>query len=74
MVMVAAKNTIFFPEYIKRYKDEFAGIKPIPVVLDCGNGAAGCVARTLFESVGLKPKYYLNSPMGHFPIITQTLR
>lgn len=56
-----------FPEYIKRYKDEFAGIKPIPVVLDCGNGAAGCVARTLFESVGLKPEILFEQPDGTFP-------
>ncbi|HXE42968.1 MAG TPA: phosphomannomutase/phosphoglucomutase, partial [Candidatus Baltobacteraceae bacterium] len=37
------------------------------VVLDCGNGAAGCVARDLFESVGLKPTILFEKPDGTFP-------
>ena len=42
-------------------------MKPIPVVLDCGNGAAGCVVRRLFEDVGLKPTILFEEPIGTFP-------
>lgn len=64
-----------FPAYVARYKEEFgdvfaaageslAGVK---VVLDCGNGAAGCIARRLFEAVGLKPTILFEKPDGTFP-------
>ncbi|MGE4131390.1 MAG: phosphomannomutase/phosphoglucomutase [Bdellovibrionales bacterium] len=53
--------------YVARYKEEFAGLKPIPVVLDCGNGAGGCVARRLYEAVGLKPTILFEDPDGRFP-------
>ncbi|MGE3973127.1 MAG: phosphomannomutase/phosphoglucomutase [Bdellovibrionales bacterium] len=54
-------------DYVARYKEEFAGLKSIPFVLDCGNGAAGCVARKLYEAVGLKPKILFEEPDGLFP-------
>jgi len=53
--------------YIERYKEEFSGIKDIPFALDCGNGAAGCVARKLYESLGLKPVILFEEPDGRFP-------
>jgi phosphomannomutase len=56
-----------FPRYINRYKKEFGIIKDLKVVLDCGNGAAGCVVRNLFESVGLKPTILFEEPDGRFP-------
>lgn len=56
-----------FPAYIQRYKEEFKNLKPIPVVLDCGNGAAGIVARRLFEAIGLKPTILFEQPDGRFP-------
>ncbi len=56
-----------FPQYLERYKQEFGSMKPIKVVLDCGNGAAGCVAKNLFESVGLKPTILFEKPDGLFP-------
>ena len=43
-------NYDIFPEYVDRYKKEFGTLKNIPVVLDCGNGAAGCIVRKLFET------------------------
>lgn len=55
------------PDYILRYQREFGNLKPIPVVLDCGNGAAGFVARRLYESVGLKPTILFEDPDGRFP-------
>ncbi len=42
-------------------------MKPIKVVLDCGNGAAGCIVRKLFETVGLKPTVLFEEPDGRFP-------
>jgi phosphomannomutase len=56
-----------FPSYLSRYKEEFGSMKPVPVVLDCGNGAAGCVARRLYEGVGLKPVLLFEQPDGRFP-------
>lgn len=56
-----------FPSYLKRYKAEFGSIAQIPVVLDCGNGAAGCIVRQLFETVGLKPTILFEQPDGKFP-------
>lgn len=56
-----------FPSYLERYKKEFGLIKNIPFVLDCGNGAAGCIARKLFEEMGLKPEILFEEPDGRFP-------
>lgn len=56
-----------FPRYVERYKREFGQIKDIPIVLDCGNGAGGCIARKLFEAVGLKPTILFEEPDGRFP-------
>lgn len=53
--------------YVERYKKEFGVMAPTPIVLDCGNGAAGCVARRLYEAVGLKPKILFEQPDGNFP-------
>jgi len=56
-----------FPMYVEKYKREFAGLKSLPVVLDCGNGVAGCIARKLYESVGLNPVILFEEPDGTFP-------
>jgi phosphomannomutase/phosphomannomutase/phosphoglucomutase len=56
-----------FPKYLARYKEEFGTLNDIKVVLDCGNGAAGCVARNLFNGVGLKPTILFEEPDGRFP-------
>lgn len=61
------ENLDVFPQYLERYKNEFGTMKNIKVVLDCGNGAAGCVARRLFEAVGLKPTILFEEPDGRFP-------
>lgn len=54
-------------EYVERYKDEFRELKPLKVVLDCGNGAAGAVVRKLYEAVGLSPEILFEEPDGRFP-------
>ncbi len=56
-----------FPSYLKRYESEFKNLKNLPIVLDCGNGAAGCIIRRLFEVVGLKPTIIFEEPDGRFP-------
>lgn len=56
-----------FPAYLTRYKKEFGQLKPIKVVLDCGNGAAGCIVRKLFNEVGLDPIILFEEPDGRFP-------
>lgn len=56
-----------FDDYVARYGKEFAGLPQIKVVLDCGNGAAGCIARRLYEAVGLKPVILFEQPDGKFP-------
>lgn len=61
------KSYDIFPAYIERYKKEFGHLKDVKVVLDCGNGAAGCVTRRLFEAIGLKPTILFEKPDGTFP-------
>ncbi|MCB0351064.1 MAG: phosphomannomutase, partial [Bdellovibrionales bacterium] len=61
------KTIDIFPSYLSRYKKEFGSIRPIPLVLDCGNGAAGCIARKLYEVVGLNPHILYEKPDGRFP-------
>lgn len=56
-----------FDDYVARYKQEFKDMPPVKVVLDCGNGAAGCIARRLYEAVGLKPIILFEEPDGRFP-------
>ncbi|MGZ8230446.1 MAG: phosphomannomutase/phosphoglucomutase [Burkholderiales bacterium] len=53
--------------YVERYRQEVAGLEAVPVVLDCGNGAAGCIARRLYEAAGLKPTILFEDPDGTFP-------
>lgn len=53
--------------YVDRYKKEFGTMTATKVVLDCGNGAGGCIARRLYEGVGLKPTILFEQPDGTFP-------
>lgn len=52
--------------YIKRISEEF-NLKDLPFVVDCGNGAAGSVARQIYDSVGLSPNILFEKPDGDFP-------
>lgn len=63
----SAKQYDIFPEYLERYKKEFGQLKPIKVVLDCGNGAGGVIVKRLFETVGLTPEILFEKPDGTFP-------
>ncbi len=61
------KNYDIFPEYLARYKTEFGSLKPIKIVLDCGNGAAGSIVRRLYSVAGLQPEILFEEPDGTFP-------
>jgi len=63
----SSKDHDIFPEYLERYKKEFGQLKPIKVVLDCGNGAGGVIVKRLFEAVGLTPEILFEQPDGTFP-------
>ncbi len=63
----SVKNYDIFPEYLERYKKEFGQIKPIKVVLDCGNGAGGSIVRKLYNIAGLDPEILFEEPDGSFP-------
>lgn len=62
-----SKDFDIFPQYVERYKKEFGDLSGVNVVLDCGNGAAGCVVRRLYEAVGIKPQILFEKPDGTFP-------
>lgn len=68
---VAGKGSVssydIFPEYVARYKKEFGSLAGVKVVLDGGNGAAGCIVRDLFNAVGLQPTILFEKPDGTFP-------
>ena len=65
---VGSEKTLdIFPKYLERYKQEFGQLKPVRVVLDCGNGAAGSIVKKLFEVVGLTPTILFEKPDGRFP-------
>ncbi len=61
------KDFNIFPKYLERYKSEFGNLGNLKVVLDCGNGAAGCIAKELFSVVGLRPTILFEEPDGQFP-------
>ncbi len=56
-----------FPEYINKYREEFKNLTKVPVIVDCGNGTAGCVVKDLYEAVGLEPTILFEEPDGSFP-------
>ena len=53
--------------YVEKHQKEFGALKDINIALDCGNGAAGAIARRLYEACGLKPTILFEEPDGHFP-------
>jgi phosphomannomutase/phosphomannomutase/phosphoglucomutase len=62
------ENYDILTPYVKRYQEEFGQrLVGLPVVIDCGNGAAGTILRRLYEGVGLKPTILFEKPDGTFP-------
>ena len=71
---VAAKNDAglvkpydIFTPYLNRFGDDFLLKKPVKVVVDCGNGAAGVVVRKLFSKIGIDCQILYEDPDGSFP-------
>jgi phosphomannomutase/phosphoglucomutase len=54
-------------QYVERYRTEFANTPQVPLVLDCGNGTAGVIARRLFAAAGQNPTILFEEPDGRFP-------
>lgn len=52
--------------YVERIGSEF-NFSDFSFVVDCGNGAAGSVAKRLYEACGLKPTILFEEPDGDFP-------
>ena len=55
-----------FAAYISSLKKEFA-LKPLPFVVDGGNGAIGPLAVKAFSALGLSPCFLFCEPDGRFP-------
>lgn len=53
--------------YIERIGSEFNFGDVVPFVVDCGNGAAGSVAKKVYEACNLKPTILFEEPDGDFP-------
>ncbi len=53
--------------YLKRYAEEFKNIKPVKVVMDCGNGAAGSILGDLCRAIGFEVDILFEEPDGRFP-------
>jgi phosphomannomutase/phosphomannomutase/phosphoglucomutase len=52
--------------YVERIGSEF-NFSDFPFVVDCGNGAAGSVAKRLYQACGLNPTILFEKPDGDFP-------
>ena len=65
-----AKNHSFSVDihtpYIQSLKKEFS-LKPLPFVVDGGNGALGPLAKKVFKALRLSPSYLFCDPDGRFP-------
>ena len=55
-----------YTPYINSLKEEFS-LKPLPFAVDAGNGAAGPLAKRVFEAFHLSPSYLFCEPDGAFP-------
>jgi len=56
-----------FPTYVDKYRGSFHLPKKVKVVVDCGNGAAGVIAKRLYEACGVNAEYMFLEPDGRFP-------
>ncbi len=55
------------PRYFKTIRDDIALAKPLKVVVDCGNGAAGVIAPQLIEALGCSVTPLYCDVDGTFP-------
>ena len=54
-------------EYLQEVKQNLSIKSEIKVVIDCGNGAAGCIAPQLFKSLGCEVIELFSEVDGNFP-------
>jgi len=62
-----AEQVDVLASYFKRIRDDIALAKPLRVVVDCGNGAAGVIAPQLIEALGCKVIPLFCEVDGNFP-------
>jgi len=55
------------PDYIERVKSDVQVVRPIKVVVDCGNGVAGAVAPDLLRALGCEVVELFCEIDGNFP-------
>ncbi|WP_427501303.1 phosphomannomutase/phosphoglucomutase [Methylomonas sp. MED-D] len=60
-------NTAFSNEYIGTIADDVHLVRPMKVVVDCGNGAAGLLAPLLLKTMGCDIVELFCDIDGHFP-------
>ena len=62
-----AEQVEVLSSYFKRIRDDIALAKPMKVVVDCGNGAAGVIAPQLIEALGCTVIPLFCEVDGNFP-------
>ena len=55
------------PDYIERIKSDVQVMRPLKLVIDCGNGVAGSVAPKLFKALGCEAVELFCDVDGRFP-------
>ena len=53
--------------YIKHLSSKISAAKPLKILIDCGNGSSGIVAKRLFNNAGFKADALFEEPDGAFP-------
>ena len=55
------------PEYLDRIIEDVSLLRPMKIVVDCGNGVAAAVAPKLFQALGCSLEIYGGEIDGNFP-------
>ncbi|TBU92527.1 phosphomannomutase/phosphoglucomutase [Pseudomonas dryadis] len=63
----AVEQVDLLPRYFKQIREDIAMAKPLKVVVDCGNGAAGVIAPQLIEALGCQVIPLFCEVDGNFP-------
>jgi len=61
------ENLNIVPDYVERIRSDVNLVRPLKVVVDCGNGVAGGVAPQLFRSIGCQVAELYCEVDGNFP-------
>lgn len=63
----SSEKVDILPSYVDKYKNAFNLPKKVKVVVDCGNGAAGVIAKRLYDACGVDAEFLFLEPDGRFP-------